>query len=980
MKNIRFLSLLFIISCGIIAWSNQNSNFSIRPYDVAQGRAALPAFMQLPPKWAQQKFDSLSLEEKIAQSFMVGVRPHKGDEHIHLIDSLITTYHIGGVIMFKSNVEHTKELIEHFQVESKLPLLVSMDAEWGSKMRLSDGEQFPYQLTMGAANRLEDTKLLSQAMGEELNNIGVNLSFSPVVDVNTNPNNPIIGFRSFGENPLQVAKHAVAMIQGLQSQHVLACMKHFPGHGDTDVDSHKDLPVVNKSLQELNRFDWLPYKQGRIAGASAVMIAHLNVPALDSSGLPSSLSPTTIKDYLRGKLSFDGLVISDALNMGALTKHYGSVDIAKRAYIAGNDILLCPSRAHIKEAIQEILKAVEKGEITTQEIDEKVMRILKAKYYATQMKQDNVALSKEKVNYAKINVYEKALTVVKNDSAIPVQNVAGKNLILNIGGDGTFFYQAATLYTNADVANTKNANDAWAIYKFSFHTYRHIYINLIAGSNWPGNDYHYPEGWRSLLQKIPSEPDVYVTLFGNPYVVKESETFERADAVILAFQNSTISQNRAAQLIFGGFQARSVLPITLNLDYPEGYGIVTPVATRLKFTVPAELGISDTAFAKVDSIALEGIQEGAYPSCQIVAAKDGKVVYRKSFGYFTYFNKEKVNNRSLYDIASITKIAASTYGLMYLDDRHQFSLDSTLGFYLGDLTKGTPYYNLNMRDIVTHQARLIPWIPFYIKTLVNGYPDTSLYSIEPQGNKTAVVASHLYLDKNYEDTMYKIIVSKPLRRRSGYKYSDLAFYFAKRIIEKQTGEQLEDLVMHNLYAPMGLTTMGYNPWKRFDLSRIVPTELDDYFRHRLIHGHVHDMGAAMMGGVGGHAGVFSDATDLAGYMQMLLNGGVYGGKRYLSEQVIKRYTACQFCPKNRRGAGFDKPVVDGEGGPASPLVSISSFGHTGFTGTIAWADPENGINYVFLSNRVYPSGENWKIVKMDIRTRIQSAIYEALQQ
>ena len=666
--------------------------------------------------------------------------------------------------------------------------------------------------------------------------------------------------------------------------------------------------------------------------------------------------------------------------MGALTKHYGAIDIVKRAYIAGNDILLCPSRTHIKEAIHAILSAVENGEITKKEIDEKVMRILKAKYFATQKKQNKVALSKEKVNYAKINVYEKALTVVKNDSAIPVRDVSGKNLILNIGGDGTSFNEAAKLYTNADVANIKNANDAWAIYKFSFHKYRHIYINLIASSNWPGRDYHYPEGWRDLLGKMPKEPHVYVTLFGNPYAVKESETFEKVDAVILAFQNAEISQNRAAQLIFGGFQSHSVLPITLNLDYAEGFGIVTPVASRLKFTVPAELGISDTAFARVDSIAIEGIKAGAYPSCQIVAAKDGKVVYRKSFGYFTYYDKEKVNNRSLYDIASITKIAASTYGLMYLDDHHEFSLDSTLGFYLNDLTKGTVYAKLNMRDIVTHQARLIPWIPFYTKTLVNGYPDTSLYSIESKGNKTAVVANHLYLNKNYEDTMYKIIVSKPLRRRSGYKYSDLAFYFAKRIIEKQTGKQLEDFVMDNLYAPMGLTTMGYNPWKRFDLSRIVPTELDDYFRHRLIHGHVHDMGAAMMGGVGGHAGVFSDATDLAGYMQMLLNGGVYGGKRYLSKKVIKEYTACQFCPKNRRGAGFDKPVVDGEGGPASPLVSKSSYGHTGFTGTIAWADPEKGINYVFLSNRVYPSGKNWKIVKMDIRTKIQGAIYEALQQ
>ena len=980
MKKVILSLSLFIISSGIFAWSNQKDKFSIQPYDASQGDLDLPAFMRLSPQWAQQQLDSLSLEDKIAQSFMVGVRPENGENHIQLIDSLIDTYHIGGVIMFRSNVEQTKELIHRFQDSSKLPLLVSMDAEWGSNMRLSDGEQFPYQLTLGAANQIEGTKLIAQAMGAELNNLGINLSFSPVVDVNTNPNNPIIGFRSFGENPVNVAKHSVAMIQGLQSFNVLACMKHFPGHGDTDVDSHKNLPTVNKSYEELNRMDWLPYKQGRLVGASAVMIAHLNVPALDSSGLPSSLSPIIIKDYLRGKLGFSGLVISDALNMGALTKHYGDVDIVKRAYLAGNDILLCPSRDKIRESIDAISKAVKDGEITEEEVNEKTMRILRAKYYAAEYKNlKKPSLSEEQIDYAKINVYEKALIVVKNDSAIPVQDVSGKNLILNIGGDGTSFNLSSALYTNADTVNLKNANDAWAIYKFSLQKYDHVYINLIASSIWPAKDYHYPAGWREFLKELPSEPKIYVTLFGNPYVVKESEIFEKADAVILAFQDSEIGQNRAAQLLFGGFQGKSVLPMTLNADYQEGFGIITPKASRLKFTVPMELGVSDTVFNRIDSIAMDGIRQGAYPSCQIVVAKDGKVVYRKAFGYFTYYEREPVNNRTLYDIASITKIAASTYGLMYLEDRHQFSLDSTLGYYLGDLTKGTPYHDLNMRDILTHQARLIPWVPFYTKTLVNGFPDTTIYSTLPTGNRTAMVASHLYIDKDYEDTIFKIIVGKPLRKQSGYKYSDLAFYFAKRIIEKVSGEQLEDLVMNNLYAPSGLTTMGYNPWKRFDLSRIAPTEIDDYFRHRLIQGHVHDMGAAMMGGVGGHAGVFSDATDLAGYMQMLLNGGTYGGKRYLSREVINEYTACQFCPQNRRGDGFDKPVIEGGGGPASSLVSKSSFGHTGFTGTIAWADPENQTNYVFLSNRVYPSGENWKIVKMDIRTKIQTVIYEVFK-
>jgi CubicO group peptidase (beta-lactamase class C family) len=788
----------------------------------------------------------------------------------------------------------------------------------------------------------------------------------------------VIGFRSFGENPLLVARHASEMIKGMQDFNVLTCMKHFPGHGDTDVDSHIDLPTVNKSKTELSRIDWLPYRQGRLAGASAIMMGHLNVPALDPSGLPSSLSPITIKEVLRKELKFDGLVISDALNMQALTKRYGDVDIVKRAYLAGNDILLYPSK--VKESIEAIRLAVEKGEISEAEVDEKTMRVLRAKFYAiVHQNESKPKLSTEKIDFAKLNIYEKALTVIKNDSAIPVRDASGRNLIINIGGDGSAFNKAASFYTQADTLNVQSAKDAWAIHKFAFKNYDNIYINIIAPSVLPRNDFSYPEGWREFLPQLPEASTIYVSFFGNPYAVADRIPFENVDAVILAFQNTESGQNRAAQLIFGGFQAASVLPITLSADYQEGFGLTTAVASRLKFTVPMELGISDSAFNRIDSIAMNGIKEKAYPGCQIVVAKDGKVIYQRSFGYQTYDNTMAVDDKTIYDLASITKVTASTAGLMYLQDQKEFSLDSTIGDYLGELTRGTVYNDLKMRDVMSHQAGLIPWVPFYTQTLVNGFPDTSLYSTAPYANITSIVANDLFIRDNYEDEILKVILSKPLRRSKGYKYSDLGYYFTKRIIEKTSGKSLDELVNDQFYAPMGLTTLGYHPTNRFELSQIAPTEQDTYYRHQLVHGHVHDMGAAMMNGVGGHAGLFSNATDLTGFMQMLLNGGLYGGKQYLSKGVIDEYTDCQYCPSNRRGAGFDKPVNTGTGGPAAEAVSKVSFGHSGFTGTLAWADPESKINYVFLSNRVYPSAENWKLVKMDIRTEIQRVIYEALK-
>lgn len=942
-------------------------------------RRALPVFMRLSPQWALEKLESMSLEEKIAQSFMVEVTPRKGEAHLAVIDSLVEVHKIGGIIMFQGTVENTKSSIARLQEKSEVPLLVGIDGEWGSNMRLTDGKRFPFQLTMGAANQLESTRIIGQAMGAEMRDLGIHMNFSPVVDVNTNPRNPVIGFRAFGENPLNVSKLAIEMMNGMHDFNVLTSLKHFPGHGDTEVDSHFDLPVINKTKEELNRIDWLPYKQGRLAGAASVMVGHLSVPSIDATGTPASVSEKIIKGVLRDELKFDGLIITDALNMKALTNRYGDVDIVVKAYLAGNDILLYPSK--VKESIEAIKKAVLSGKISEEEVNERTLRVLRAKYYADISLQEvqRPTLNEEEVELAILNVYEKALTVIKNENAIPVKDAGKKNLVLNIGASGSEFNEMTRNYMVFDSIASKTADEAWAAHKFKIGKYEQVFINLIAPSVLPRNDYSYPKGWRELLNQLPEGPAYYVNFFGNPYVIRDRHQFDKVEAVVLGFQNTAIGQNRAAQLLFGGVQATSVLPITLSVDYQEGFGVVTDSPSRLKFTVPRELGISRADFDRIDSIMINSIEVGAFPGGQVVVAKDGKVIYQKAFGNQTYEDKYPVDNWTLYDLASVTKIASSTAGLMYLQDQKQFSLDSTLGTYLDEITKGSTYARLNMRDVMSHQAGFVPWLPFYTATLTNKRPKPSLYSSTPTEDKSAIVTSDLFLLNTYEDTMIKTILSKPLRPRGNYKYSDIGYYFVKKIIEQETNSSLNLFMENQFYAPMGLTSMGYLPMEKHKIENIAPTEEDKYYRHQMVRGYVHDMGAAMTNGVGGHAGLFSNATDVAGFMQMLLNKGEYGGKRYLSKEVVEEYTGCQYCPRNRRGAGFDKPVVSGTGGPTTEAVSKSSYGHTGFTGTMAWADPEYNINFVFLSNRTYPDAENWKITRMNIRTEIQKVIYEVLK-
>lgn len=930
-------------------------------------------------QWIASELAKLSVKERIAQSFMVACWSNKGKEHLAETETLVREQKIGGLIFFQGERDNLQEAIQQMQSNAALPLLIGMDAEWGTAMRLSGEPRFPYQQTIGAANDLKLTEKIGYHMGIECDMLGIHMNFSPVADVNLNPQNPVIGFRAFGSNPQQVAKQTAAMVKGIEDAGVISCVKHFPGHGDTDKDSHKELPTVSHSVNEFESKDFLPFKSGIEAGTRSVMVAHLNVPALDPSGTPSSLSKPVIETYLRKKLGFKGLVISDALNMKAVSEKYGKSEVVAKAYLAGCDILLFPE--NVPDAINLIYSKVESGELSKEAINEHCRRILKAKYHAIvhkpMIKRKDPAPERRLI----INqIHEKALLCVKNEGDnLPIDKVDKTIIRIAVGTHTSAFrdrlndYAKITHYKyftpEEAVRRLKEINlNPDAIYILDFHS----------DAQRARNNYGFGS-WKKVLDLIPEDAKASVILFGNPLVLQNETAFPKAvKSIVCSYENTAPAQERTAQAIMGAFDTEGKLATDINTSWKTGFGITVKGNGRLKYSQPEELGLNPDKLKEVDDIVSKAIEAKAFPGCQIVVAIDGKIILQKSYGTTIYENGDSVTNEHIYDIASITKIASSTTALMRLKTLGQFDERKDLNELVPEYVKGTSYADLKAIDLLTHQAGLTPWIAFYKRTLENGELDASIYSKTDKGIYNRVVADNIFIKDDYWKTMLKIIVETPLTGKKSYEYSDLSYYFFNKYIEQTSGMGQNEFVEKEIYNPLGLQTMTYLPLKKFSKKRIAPTEYDKEFRKQLIHGHVHDPGAAMMGGVAGHAGLFSNATDLAALMQFLLNKGQLGDQSIIKKEIVDQFTACQFCPGNRRGIGFDKPTVSIKNGPTCDLVSPSTFGHSGFTGTITWADPENKVNFVFLSNRVYPDADNWKITKMSVRTEIQRVIYEAL--
>jgi len=939
--------------------------------------------------WADSILQNLTSEERIAQLFMVAAYSNKDKKHKEEISDLITKYKIGGLMFLQGSPTSQAQLTNYFQSISKTPLMIAQDAEWGLAMRLDSVEPFPWQMTLGA---IQDEDLVYQ-MGKQIANqcklLGVNINFAPVADINSNPKNPIIGNRSFGEDKQRVSRLSAAYMNGLQENGVLACAKHFPGHGDTDSDSHKTLPVIRHSKYKLNKTEIVPFRHLITKGLGSVMVAHLRIPAIDvTENLASSLSEKVVEDILQKELGFQGVIFTDALNMKGVSKFFKAGELDVKALLAGNDVLLMSEDVPI--AIDKIQEAIKSRKISQKEIDRRCKKILLAKKWMglDSIKQIDCTNLVKRINNSETELVnrkliENSLTLLQNyDKLLPLNNLDTLKIAsVSIGEKSEYFtamlsnyapIQHFTIDKDPDSKLRKEMLDQLAEYNL-------VIASVHQSNENPWEKHNVERNTDLFLQTLSVQSKLIVTLFSNPYSINDFLFTNNFDGLILAYQNSRTAQELAAQSIFGGIGLIGKLPVSTH-HYKLNSGLQTK-GIRIKYTIAEEAKVNKELFYKIDSLVKNAIKEKAIPGCQIVIAKEGKVFFQKSYGYHTYDKRNKVNNTDLYDLASITKIAATVPMLMHMQEEGGFGL----GYKLGKLNERLYYTDkghLRVRDILAHQAGLQAWIPFYKKTIDedNTLRDT-LYSAFITEKHPIKVAEDLFLHKSYPDSILFQITNSKLLEEKEYKYSDLGYYLFKEIIERRYNMSLNLLVQENFYKSLGLATMGYLPKERFEKDRIIPTEKDNYFRDQLLVGDVHDMGAAMQGGVGGHAGLFSNANDLAILMQMYLEEGTYADKEYFKSSTIKEYTKCQFCRKdNRRGAGFDKPALpEQEGGATCECVSYLSFGHSGFTGTLAWADPETGIVFVFLSNRIYPTADNRKLLDMDVRTNIMQVVFDAIE-
>jgi beta-N-acetylhexosaminidase len=763
-------------------------------------------------KWVAQQLASLTTEEKIAQSFMVACWSNRGEEHMQEIESQVANDKIGGVIFFQGERQNLLDGINRLQQKAKTPLLIGMDAEWGVAMRIFGEDRFPYAQTIGAANDVQLTKQMGEYMAIECDMLGIHMNFAPVADVNSNPKNPVIGFRAFGSDASHVSKHVTAFVQGMESQHVLSCIKHFPGHGDTDKDSHWELPTVSHTESEFRSVDFAPFKSGIAAGTSAVMVAHLNVPSLDDSGTPSSLSKKVIQNYLRKELGFKGLVISDALNMKAISEKYGKEETVAKAYIAGCDILLYPES--VSEAIVLIKKKVDSKEIEMSEVDAHCKRILHAKYKAIiarpMVKREDPTAKR---NLACAQVYEKAMVVLKNNGdALPLDRLDQKIARISIGTHALAFRESVDRYAKIEHHHFFTCGEAVERLKDkSWSGYDVVLVDFHSNAQRAKDNYGFGD-WQKVAQLLPADAKVITTFFGNPLVLSATEQLpENIDACLLAYENNDIAQDRAGQFIMGAFDVNGKLEISLNDTWKKGAGLSVKSNGRLKYTVPEELGISSRKLSEIDAIVDNAIRSKALPGCQIVVAVKGKVIYRKAFGTTMYEEGDSVTNDHIYDIASITKIASSTMSLMKLKSEGKFDVNATLGELVPEIVGNGDYSKLKATDMLTHQAGLTPWIAFYKSTLSEGQLKGDIYSSVKKEGFSVPVAEGIWIRDDYGKVMLKKILETPLSGQKKYEYSDLGYYFFNAYIEKTTVMTQDKYVERTIFKPMGLRRIGSAP-------------------------------------------------------------------------------------------------------------------------------------------------------------------------
>lgn len=943
--------------------------------------------------WADSVLMQMTYQEKLGQLFMVDAFSNKDSVHVQQVSELITKYGIGGLIFFQGGPLREAMLTNYYQKTSKYPLLIGIDGEWGLQMRLDSTMRFPRQMTLGAGADTLQVYQMGREIGRQMKRMGIHVNFAPSVDINNNPRNPIINSRSFGESRERVAELAAQYMKGMQEEGVLACAKHFPGHGDTDTDSHLALPVVHADTLRIDSLELYPYRKLIPMGLGSVMVAHLFVPAIDSTpGLAGSLSPRLVNGWLKQKLGFQGLIFTDALNMKGVATYHNSGELELKALLAGNDVLLYSES--IPKAIARIHTAIQECEVEQSLIDEKVRKILMVKYWAGCSSGQQVdtsglyrTLNNERAATLNYTLYNEAPTLLRNKArVVPLQPYYRDCIAAVAVNDsaGNPFQRMLAAYAHVDFFRLPKDASANAMDSLldRLSDYDRIIVSVHNTNINAAKNFGVTAPMIDFVNKAAKRHGSILAVFGNAYVLGKFEDYDHFDAVVQAYEDTRLPQQLVAQKLFGAGRFEGHLPVSAPPRFFMGEGLHADTLQVLREMPPLLKGVNPDLLAGIDAEIEKAIRDTLFPGCQVVVAKSGAVVYNKSFGYTTYEQTVPVREHFLYDIASVTKIASTALACMLLVDRHKLDIDAKASRYLSFL-RGTDKKDITVRELMAHQSGLKAWIPFWKETMdSSGNWMEQYYRRQPERGFTVQVADSLFLLNAFRDTLQHRIAHTPLETPGRYVYSDLGIILLQWIVEKVTGKDLDHYVTDQFYTPLGLWKTGYNPLLFEDRKNIVPTEIDSVFRKQLIQGYVHDPTAAMLHGVGGHAGVFSSARSLAVLMQLLLNKGEYAGRRYIKPSTVNLFTAQAYpSTPNRRGLLFDRPdPAKGQAGPTALSASLKAFGHAGFTGTYAWADPEHELSFIFLSNRVYPVAGNNKLAAQNLRSRLMQLVYDAIQQ
>lgn len=942
-------------------------------------------------QWSDSVFKTLGTDEKIGQLFMAAA--WSGGEHYNKseIDSLIDNQKIGGICFFQGGPYRQAVLTNHYQTRSKVPLMIGIDGEWGLNMRLDSTPRFPRQMTLGA---LQNERLIYD-MGAEIARqckaLGIHVNFAPCIDINNNPLNPIINSRSFGENKMDVARKGLYYMHALQDNNVLACGKHFPGHGNTETDSHFSLPVINQPAHAIDTVELYPFKQLMREGLGSVMVAHLNIPSLDTArNVPSTLSSKVINGLLKDKLKFKGLVFTDALNMKGVTINYPVGEIEVRALEAGNDVLLLSD--DIPLAVSKIKEAFATGRLDSNTVYKSVKKILMAKHWCGLDKVKSIDQTKiastlndnSSVTELTNALYYNSITMLRNnDNKIPlhIDNTRRASLVVN-DTLNNYFQQSLSYYSSCDNYALKqelsSADFDTLINRLS--AYQEVIVSFHNTSIRSNLNFNITPQMSQVINALRNRTEVIVVVFGNLYTLNVLNGVNDCNTIVMSYEDTYLPAVYTAQALFGALGTFGKIPARPNSNFDLYSGLQSSLASNILTLSPSpQLKLNNAQLYNIDSLATACINNGVFPGCAVVVAYQGNVIYNKSFGHYTYeAGSRPVTSQSLFDIASVTKMASTALAVMKLYDEGKIDLKQRMSYYVPELRKSNKI-DLLVEDVLTHQAGLKSWIPFYQQTIdgKGGYVN-GVYSKTKNATFTIPVSDSLFMNPKYLNTINKEILMSPLGKRGQYVYSDLSLMLAQRMVENITGVPLNKYVEENFYKPMGLTRIAYKPLEKFGKEQLVPTEYDSVWRKQLLQGHVHDMAAAMMGGVSGHAGVFSNGYSLAVIMQMLMQGGKYGNYNYIRSETVDFFTAKYFKESNnRRGLIFDKPD-SGANSPTCDAASARTFGHTGFTGTCAWADPDKQLVFIFLSNRVHPNASNNKLVNQNIRTRMMKFAYDAI--